>query len=101
MIYEVNISSSKTFDREVFFDWLSKHIFEMENINGFFPETEVLKVEGQVFSISVRYKLKTRKELEDYFNYHAERMRGDLPEKFKEHFEFSRRILLQGSNKLF
>ena len=93
IIYEVNIEVGEPIQRE-FLSWLTDHIQQMEKLPGFLPKTEVLKLESeQGLDLSIRYHLQSMIAMEGYFAENAERMRGDLPENFKSHLKFSRRVL--------
>ncbi|MDB5032992.1 MAG: hypothetical protein JWQ98_233 [Chlorobi bacterium] len=94
IIYEVNLDV----DNEVataYAEWLDRHISEVLAIDGF-EGAEWLDVESDApgrTCWSIRYRLKNRASLEDYFQKHAARLRQDGLTRFEGKFIPSRRIL--------
>ncbi len=93
VIYEVNIEVEPSIE-QAFLQWLKKHIQDMESIDGFQKGTRVFREQTQATALSVHYFLDSEAVMDTYLREHAERMRGDLPEDFKNHLQFRRRILL-------
>lgn len=93
VIYEVNLAVEPAIEDE-FADWLQTHVAEMLALPGF-EAAETLLEEGPpdqpVFS--VRYRLRDRDALDEYFEQHAARMRADGVARFGGAFRASRRIL--------
>lgn len=95
IIYEVNLSVQKEIDH-AYKDWLSRHVEEMLRIDGF-EKAEIAESETGPDSsdteFSVRYTLSSAGHLKHYFDYHAEKMRGDGLARFDGKFAASRRVL--------
>lgn len=95
IIYEVNLSVQKEIDH-AYKDWLSGHVEEMLRIDGF-EKAEIAESEtgpeSSNIELSVRYTLSSAKHLNDYFDHHAEKMRGDGQARFDGQFSASRRVL--------
>jgi hypothetical protein len=97
VVYEVTISNAAGAVWPEFLIWLRKHIKDMEALPGFLPHSKVYNVEGETDSVCVQYALESSEALENYFNVHAEEMRGDLDDSVKANLEFSRRVLIPKS----
>ena len=101
--YEVNIFVDKDILNE-YVAWLKPHMEEIDNLPGFLfstlTELELEKCDesegsmgGKRVGLCARYYLRDRQSLEDYFNVHAARLRGDGINKFKGRFTITRRVL--------
>ncbi|MCY4523879.1 MAG: DUF4286 family protein [Halobacteriovoraceae bacterium] len=91
IVYEVNL----TIEREILDDfnrWLKEHVKEILEFPGF-DRAEIYMEEELENSISVRYFLQKREDLQNYLDNHAKKMRGKGIEKFKDKFSAQRRIL--------
>ncbi len=93
VIYEVTIEVAPSIER-AFLQWLKAHIQDMEAIDGFQKGTRVFREKNNEAALSVHYFLDSETVMDTYLREHAEKMRGDLPEDFKSHLKFHRRILL-------
>ncbi len=93
VIYEVNLGVEPRIADE-FADWLHTHVAEMLALPGF-ESAEILREEGPPDQplFSVRYRLRDRVALDEYFEQHAARMRADGVARFGEAFRASRRVL--------
>ena len=93
VIYEVNLSV----DVEVADDyvvWLRQHVSEMLQIEGFnAAEIYQEEREDRQRGYSVRYRMSSREALDEYFDNHAPRMRGEGERQFGGRFSAARRIL--------
>ncbi|MEO5929215.1 MAG: DUF4286 family protein [Candidatus Kapaibacterium sp.] len=99
IIYEVNLDVDSAVAAE-YAEWLAGHISEVLAIDGF-EGAEWLDVESDApgrTCWSVRYHLKDRASLEDYFQNHAARLRQDGFTRFEGRFIPSRRILSERSS---
>jgi len=96
VIYEVNLHIAAPVAAS-FADWLPGHVEDMLALPGFIDAViagEEADDNGSV-AWSVRYRLRDRQALDDYFTEHAGRMRADGVERFGEHMQASRRILIE------
>ena len=92
--YEVNLAV----DREIageYAAWLKEHVGEMLDIEGFLSSDQWIEESEDPDRIHfcIHYRLASRRALEDYFERHAERMRGDGLTRYQGRFSASRRIL--------
>lgn len=100
IIYEVNIQVDNII-AGAFEQWLKPHIEEMLQFDGFVraqltevePDGSQPEEEAKKKHWSVQYYVENRSLLEDYFTHHAQRMRQQGLQKFKDHFSAKRRIL--------
>lgn len=92
VLYKVNlIVSNEVIDQYLI--WLENHIKEMLQFNGFQDASfEIVSKDNEMTTILAVYKVASRKDLEDYFENHAERMRGDGLKHFGGKFTASREI---------
>ena len=89
---------------EAFLEWLYPHIDELLALDGFTGAT-VLSREAEIEGgdaaaparrlMAVRYSVASRGHLQEYFDVHAARLRGDGMARFGGKFDISRRILTQ------
>ena len=89
IIYEVNLKVNEDVVSEYLL-WLDEHIYDMLKFPGFETAT-VHKIDSTQFVVS--YEVDTMESLQNYFDNHAPKMRGDGITKFANKFSASRRIL--------
>lgn len=91
--YEVNLEIESAL-YEMFRKWLSLHVQEVLNIEGF---KKVFIYEEKFISNSckttVRYELERMSDLQSYFDHHATTMRNKTEEIFGNQIKVSRRVL--------
>ena len=99
IIYEVNLTINPEVEAE-FRSWLTDHIKQMLKLPGFIAAqifTRKADEEDRALPkkalLTVHYTVKSRKELEEYFEKYAVKMRADGLQKFPEAFTVHRRIL--------
>ena len=95
VVYEVNITVSADLHDE-YLAWLEQHIEEMLGLPGF-EQAVVLENldhdDPQSYRCTVHYVLRSKEDLQAYFDNHAERMRGQGIERFGDSMSATRRIL--------
>lgn len=94
VIYEVRLVVAP--DIAADFDaWLHRHVKDMLALPGFetaqilSPETDAADTVSRI----VQYRLRSRRDLDAYFNEHAERMRAEGTSRFGDKFSAGRSIL--------
>lgn len=94
VIYEVSISVEKDAAEE-YEAWLADHIREIITLEGFAGAEwyECTDVASDRREYVVRYELRDRASLDNYFSNHAERMRRDGTDRFGNRFTASRRVM--------
>ena len=98
VIYEVNLSVERDI-AEAYAAWLKPHMAQMLEFEGFESATwlerepEMEGAQGARELWTIRYRVRTREDLERYLVEGAARMRGDGLERFSGRFEASRRVL--------
>ncbi len=99
IIYEVNCLINKNI-RDDFMEWLPSHIRELLAIDGFISaetyqllEDDQLSARENSVGISIRYYLQDEKALSNYLDNHAERLRKDGKDRFKNQLSAYRRVL--------
>ena len=99
VIYEINLSVDRDVAEE-FTKWLeTEHLGEMSENEGFFeskvfyrkPQEEGL--DDKKALLTVHYSVHSRKDLERYFEDHAEVLRSKATDLFGDKFTADRRIL--------
>ena len=98
LVYEVNLVVDDEI-ADAFGQWLEPHIEEMLTFHGFesakwwsrIPEDEGSVAQDKLWTI--QYSIKSRKDLERYFEVNASRMREDGLLNFGGRFVATRRIL--------
>lgn len=96
VVYEVNLDLDA--DIEVAYRaWLASHVAEILALPGFIGATVFNVVDpppapGRV-ALCVQYALRDDAALQDYFEQHAPRLRGDGLARFGGRFHASRRVL--------
>lgn len=98
VVYEVNLWVDADI-AAAYRTWLAAHVREILALPGFLDASvaEVLEpaaADGEL-ALCVRYRLRDRAALEDYFEQHAERLRADGLTRFGGRFRASRRILTE------
>jgi Domain of unknown function (DUF4286) len=97
-IYEVSLNINNDIYDEYYL-WLKDHIKEILQFNGFthaeILHEKLLPDENKVKKITVRYFIQTERDLDDYLQHHAPRLRADAINKFGNQFNASRKIFLQ------
>lgn len=94
VIYEVNLSV----DEDIYQDykkWLDEHIQQMLRFPGFLNATAMhqsMRDESDSKKhLTVQYQLESAEDLQNYFNEHAPKMRGDGVKRFEGRFTVARR----------
>ncbi len=97
VIYEVNLAIDADV-ADAYAAWLAPHIDEVLAVPGFgSAEWWAVEADGedrQRVRWCVQYRVESREALQDYFDEHAERLRGDGLARFGGRFDAARRILL-------
>ena len=94
IIYEVNLSINNSI-YDSYIKWLKRHISQMLTFKGF-CKYHLYKVSSKDLNqkkICVHYYINSLKDLNDYLNNYAEKMRLDGLNLFSDNFSASRRIL--------
>jgi len=104
VIYEVNIEVDADIAQK-YVDWLVPHMKEMLTIPGFIDcnladiehlpavvSTEKQEEEKKKKYMVATYRVESREKLQQYFDVHAARLRGDGVNRFKGRFTCTRRI---------
>jgi Protein of unknown function (DUF3667)/Domain of unknown function (DUF4286) len=99
VIYEVTLDADAGIRKELD-TWLKIHVHDMLQLPGFL-DAKILRPKIQsdsAVSVTsmrrvVRYKLTSRKYIEQYFQQHAARMRAEAATRFGQNLQASRRIL--------
>jgi len=96
VIYEVNLAVDAA-AADAYAAWLGPHIDEILALPGFISadwwavEADA-EADGRV-RWCVQYRVASRTALQEYFDEHADRLRGDGLARFAGRFEATRRIL--------
>jgi len=98
VLYEVTIKVDEEISK-AFRAWLDGHVKEMLKLNGFVSAQiyNVENVQRNQVELVVTYLLKSREDLQNYFDYHSAEMRKDGFDKFGSRFSANRRILTLAS----
>lgn len=96
IVYEVNIDLDAAIEAE-YRAWLPGHVDEILALPGFidarvFDVAEPPPAAGRI-AICMQYRLRDAAALQDYFEQHAPRLRGDGIARFGGKFNASRRVL--------
>ena len=96
VVYEVNIDLDVAIERE-YRRWLHAHIEEILALPGFieahlYEITDPPPAPGRL-GLCVQYRLRDAAALQDYFDHHAARLRGDGVARFGGQFTATRRVL--------
>lgn len=96
VIYEVNIFVQRAAENE-YRQWLAKHIAEILALPGFI-DAQSFDVQqdshADEVAICVHYRLESQAALDNYFEYHAARLRADGVARFGDRFRAARRVLM-------
>lgn len=94
VIYEVNLEVEPAI-RTTFGEWLQEHVEEMLELPGFLGASVecVERAGNEPAAFCVRYRVKSRQALEEYFRKHAAAMREEGIRRFGKRFTATRRIL--------
>lgn len=100
VVYEVNIDLDAGIETE-YRAWLRHHVDAILALPGFldarvFDVTDPPPALGRV-AICTQYRLRDAAALQDYFDQHAPRLRGDGIARFGGRFSASRRVLRGGA----
>ena len=96
VVYEVNLKV-KAEAADSFMKWLPGHMERVLKARGFvqaslFQEEREEKSEKEEVRLTVIYKVKTKKDLEFYFNGYASEMRKEGLNQFPGQFTASRKV---------
>ncbi len=93
MLYEVNLKVKKEVIRP-FLEWLPGHMERVLKAEGFFHASlfQEDREREEDLNLTVFYKVRSKENLESYFNGHAKEMREEGLKKFPDQFEAKRRI---------
>lgn len=95
LVYEVNIELDAGIEAD-YRGWLREHVAEILALPGFLDARLFDVVEpcsdGRI-GLCVQYRLRDEAALQDYFEQHAPRLRGDGIARFGGRFNASRRVL--------
>ena len=96
VVYEVNIDLDAGIDSE-YRAWLHDHVAQILALPGFidarvFDIVDPAPAPGRI-AICMQYRLRDAAALQDYFDQHAPRLRGDGIARFGAHFSATRRVL--------
>lgn len=96
IVYEVNIDLDAAIEAE-YRAWLPGHVDEILALPGFidarvFDVADPPPAAGRI-AICMQYRLRDAAALQDYFEQHAPRLRGDGIARFGGKFNASRRVL--------
>lgn len=96
IVYEVNIDLDAAIEAE-YRAWLPGHVDEILALPGFidarvFDVADPPPATGRI-AICMQYRLRDAAALQDYFEQHAPRLRGDGIARFGGKFNASRRVL--------
>ena len=91
IIYEVKLELIDKTIYSSFILWLTSHIKEMLQHEGFL-KSEIDNSFKKNSTITVKYFIETREDLESYIKNYSEKMRNDGIQKFKKSFKATRKI---------
>ena len=92
IIYEVNIELNPEIVNE-YDEWLDGHIEQMLEFEGFISAQKLNSIEGEQYFLTVQYNIKTQEDLDRYLRNHADKMRNEGLNLFKDNFKAHRRIM--------
>ena len=100
VVYEVNLAVDAAIEGE-YRAWLREHIADMLALPGFldarvFDVIDPPPAAGRI-AICTHYRLRDAAALQDYFDQHAPRLRGEGMARFGGRFSASRRVLRAGA----
>lgn len=91
VVYQVDIQLADTSIKDNYLTWLSKHVNEMLELEGF-QSAQVLANSEHPLHLSIRYQVSSRDLLEHYFQNHASKMRAEGIRLFQDKFTAKREI---------
>jgi quinol monooxygenase YgiN len=96
IVYEVNIDLDAAIEAD-YRDWLRGHVEEILALPGFidarvFDVIDPPPAPGRI-TLCTQYRLRDAAALQDYFDQHAPRLRGDGIARFGGRFVATRRVL--------
>ena len=80
ILYEVNLTISNN-SSKLFLEWLPGHVRRVLKSKGFM-DASIFQEEKEALQITVFYKVKSKEDLESYFNGYAKEMRQEGLDKF-------------------
>lgn len=93
--YEVQIDVPKEHEKN-FVYWLITHMEDMVQLPCFYQADRLEVLDSEISDTSkrflCRYYYETDEDLESYLKKYADRLRGDLPEKWIPLLKFKRRL---------
>ena len=92
VFYEVSLEIQEEIYTD-FYSWLVVHIQEMLELPGFVSHKIMKVLDVDTRKLVVTYELKSYEDMQNYFNVHAKKMRGDGVNKFAGKFSATRRVL--------
>ncbi len=100
VVYEVNIDLDAVIETD-YRAWLATHVQEILALPGFLDATVFDVVDpapaaGRI-TLCTQYRLRDAAALQDYFDHHAARLRGDGTARFGGRFSATRRVLRPGA----
>ena len=90
VLYEINLTIDNN-SPELFMEWLPGHVQRVLKAKGFI-DASIFQEEKEGLQITVFYKVKSREDLESYFNGYAKEMRQEGLDKFPNQFKASRKV---------
>ena len=90
ILYEINLKIDKNSSKH-FMEWLPDHVQRVLKAKGFI-EASIFQEEKEDVQITVFYKVKSKKDLESYFEGYAKEMRQEGLDKFPNQFTASRKV---------
>ncbi len=96
VVYEVNIDLDATIEAD-YRAWLRHHVVDILALPGFidarvFDIVDPPPTSGRI-ALCTQYRLRDEAALQDYFEHHAPRLRGDGITRFGGKFNATRRVL--------
>lgn len=96
VVYEVNVDLDAAIETG-YRDWLRGHVAELLALPGFldarvFDVLDPPPAPGRV-ALCMQYRLRDQAALQEYFDRHAARLRGDGIARFGDRFSARRRVL--------
>ena len=98
VIYEVNLEIQKEYVQE-YMEWLRPHSMKMLELDGFisckisnYQKVKETNDPSLAYKV-VTYRVRSMKDLQNYFDFGAAKMRGQATNKFKGKFKAWRRVI--------
>jgi len=79
-----------------FDDWLKDHVQAMLSLPGFLSASVDIPDKTITFYQyrTVKFRLNTKEDLDNYFDNHAERMRAEVDKRFKSSYSAKRKVFV-------